>query len=90
MAIAPKDDCPKKLVDLGHEFIPVEMKGNSTNPVLDPLLMIELWKILKKHGPDVVLTYMIKPNIYGSIACGLLRIPCICNVSKLETVFLWK
>jgi glycosyltransferase involved in cell wall biosynthesis len=36
----------------------------------------------------VVLGYTIKPNIYASIACRLLHIPIINNISGLGTVFL--
>jgi len=35
--------------------------------------------------PDVVLTYTIKPNVYGGYVCGKLGIPYICNVTGLGT-----
>lgn len=39
--------------------------------------------LLKKLKPDVVLTYTIKPNIYGGMACQLRRIPYIANITGL-------
>ena len=35
--------------------------------------------------PDVVLTYTIKPNIYGGIACRLFKAPYIANITGLGT-----
>ncbi|MFT6865770.1 MAG: glycosyltransferase involved in cell wall biosynthesis [Cyclobacteriaceae bacterium] len=89
MAIAPKDDYSHKLQEWGCEYMPVEIIGTGMNPIKDLRLILVLRKKLKKWRPDVVLTYTIKPNLYGSIAAGSLGIPCICNVSGLGTVFLW-
>ena len=90
MAIAPKDEYSQKLLDLGCSFHHVNMEGSGMNPVGDFTLLLRLIKVLRNEMPDVLLTYPIKPNIYGSIASGFLGIPCICNVSGLGTVFLWK
>jgi glycosyltransferase involved in cell wall biosynthesis len=38
--------------------------------------------------PDIILHYTIKPNIYGTLAAAMLRIPVINNVCGLGTVFL--
>jgi len=90
VAIAPKDEYSSKLIDIGCEYQELSMSGSGMNPVSDLILLYKHWYLLKNVKPDVVLTYTIKPNIYGSIACGWLKIPCICNVSGLGTVFLWK
>lgn len=66
------------------------MHGSGMNPIQDMVLTRRLFHILKKERPDVVLTFTIKPNIYGSLVADWLGIPCICNVSGLGTVFLWK
>ncbi len=89
IAIAPKDEYSEKLIGWGCQYEPLEMEGTGMNPVKDLFLLSALRKILKKIRPDVVLTYTIKPNLYGSIASGTLNIPCICNVSGLGTTFLW-
>lgn len=90
LTIAPKDDYSEKLVEIGCNYRALEMTASGMNPVRDSGLILEFYKILKEERPDVLLTYTIKPNIYGSLVCGMLRIPCICNVSGLGTVFLWK
>ena len=35
--------------------------------------------------PDVVLTYTIKPNVYGGLVCGIMKIPYLVNVTGLGT-----
>jgi glycosyltransferase involved in cell wall biosynthesis len=51
-------------------------------------LTLELLSIYKRIQPDVIFHFTIKPNIYGTIAARLLRIPTINNVCGLGTVFL--
>ena len=50
--------------------------------------MYAFYKLYKEIKPDVLLQYTIKPNIYGSMAAGMLGIPVISNISGLGTVFL--
>jgi len=90
IAIAPKDDYSQKLVDLGCSYYALDFPGTSTNPITDLSLIWRLYGILKTSKPDIILTYTIKPNIYTSLVSAVLKIPCICNVSGLGTVFLWK
>lgn len=55
------------------------------NPIEDLKLLRYYLSILKKYSPDVVLTYTIKPNIYGGMACALKKIPYIVNITGLGT-----
>lgn len=66
-----------------HTFI--ERRG--MNPIKDGKLMMEYFKLIRKVRPDVVLTYTIKPNIYGSLCCRLKRIPYIVNITGLGSAF---
>jgi len=89
-AIAPYDEFAERLkeefpfVALKH----LDRKGKSF--FKDFKFFVELYRIYKEHKPDLVLHFTIKPNIYGSIACGLLKIPCIANVTGLGYVFIGK
>ena len=87
-AIAPKDEFSDELIDTGCEFIPIEMDNWGTNPFRDLKLIVDFYKIYKSYKPDVIFHYTIKPNIYGTIAGRLLKIPTISNVSGLGTVFM--
>ncbi|HSZ72426.1 MAG TPA: glycosyltransferase family 4 protein [Cytophagaceae bacterium] len=88
LCIAPKDNYSERLIAKDVQYVPVSMQNRGVNPIQDFLLCIRLWKIFKQYKPDVVLQFTIKPNIYGSMAAGLLGIPTISNVSGLGTVFL--
>ena len=75
----------KKVLMLGnHEPI----NRRNTNPIEDIKLFNDYMKILKEVKPDVVLTYTVKPNVYGGIACRLNKIPYICNVTGLGSGYL--
>ncbi len=39
--------------------------------------------MLKEVKPDLVLTYTIKPNIYGGLACRMAHIPYAVNITGL-------
>jgi len=86
--IAPKDAYSEKLITHGCDFEDVPMDSRGINPVRDIVLIWTLYKAYKKLRPDVVLHYTVKPNIYGTIAASMLRIPMINNVCGLGTVFL--
>lgn len=86
--IAPVDHFTSKLTEMGCTHVPVKMDSRGANPVKDFLLVAELYGIYRKVKPDAVLHFTIKPNIYGTIAASLLRIPVINNVCGLGTMFL--
>lgn len=64
---------------------PVDRRG--MNPIKDMGLLRMYMKLLRSVRPDCVLTYTIKPNIYGNICCRLLKIPYIVNITGLGSVF---
>ena len=64
----------EELKALGCRLIGVETGRQGTNPVEDLKLFAQYLKILRKEKPDTVLSYNIKPNVYGGMACRLLGI----------------
>lgn len=74
-----------KLTAAGVKLIGVETGRHGTNPFADLILMRKYKEILKAEKPDVVLTYNIKPNVYGGLACRMLKIPCLPNITGLGT-----
>ena len=77
--IAPKDsqDVPEKLAAMGVEYIPASIKRTGMNPLRDAFTVYSLFRILRTVKPDVVLSYTIKPVIYGSLAAKLAGVPSI-------------
>lgn len=88
VAVAPHDDYTKKLIQMGCSFEDVTMDSRGANPFKDLGLTFELYNIYKRVKPDIILHYTIKPNIYGTLAATILKIPVINNISGLGTIFL--
>lgn len=86
--VAPHDNYTHYLEELGCTHDDVKMDSRGANPIKDLALMFELWGIYRKVKPDIILHYTIKPNVYGTLAASMLRIPTINNVCGLGTVFL--
>jgi glycosyltransferase involved in cell wall biosynthesis len=87
-AVAPKDEYTELLSKEFRVYSVQNLSRKGTNPLKDFSLMVEYLKIYKKIKPDLVLSYTIKPNIYGSLACGLLGIKSISVVTGLGYVFI--
>jgi glycosyltransferase involved in cell wall biosynthesis len=90
VAIAPKDEYTPKLIEAGCSYEEVKMDSRGANPIKDIALTYELYRIYKRQRPDVILQYTIKPNIYGTFAASILKIPVINNVCGLGTAFINK
>jgi len=81
------DDKVPKMINWGCKFIETNVDRRGTNPIKDLSLIKHYLQILKKYKPDIVLTYTIKPNLYGGIACSLLKIPYLTNITGLGSGF---
>ena len=79
----PKGIFTYKIIDMGCKYIDTSFERKGTNPLKDLELLKFYKQILKEYKPDVVLTYTIKPNVYGGLACQQLQIPYIANVTGL-------
>lgn len=88
--IAPTDEFTPLLKASGCIHHPLKMDSRGANPIKDSALIFELFFVYKRVKPDVILHYTIKPNVYGTIAAAMLRIPTVNNVCGLGTVFLKK
>jgi len=89
-AIAPKDGYSDLLTRYGCTYERVRMDSRGASPLKDLGLIWELYTIYKRTKPDVICHFTIKPNIYGTIAANMLKIPVINNVCGLGTVFIEK
>lgn len=73
--------------NLGCRMIDISLDRRSINPVKDFKLYKTYKKLIKDEKPDTVITYSIKPNVYGGFACRRLGIPYCINVQGLGTAF---
>lgn len=74
-----------ELQKLGCKYIETSIDRRGTNPLSDLKLFSKYKKILMNIKPDAVLTYTIKPNVYGGLACRIAKIPYIANITGLGT-----
>lgn len=65
----------EKLLDLGYFIHEVSMQRTGTNPVADLKTLGSMYTLIKKIKPDYVLSYTIKPVIYGTLAAWLAKVP---------------
>lgn len=77
----------KDLVQLGCKFIETRIDRRGINPIEDVKLLIHYLKIVNQIKPDQVITYTVKPNVYGGILCGIKGIPYAINITGLGTTF---
>lgn len=83
----PYGDFVKPLEDIGCKFIDTPVDRRGINPIKDLKLFFTYLKILRRVKPDLVITYTIKPNVYGGFVCRLLKIPYAVNITGLGTAF---
>jgi len=75
IALGPDEGFENQIEDLGAKYINYPLKRTGLNPLQEVKSLFFLIKILKRIKPNTVLSYAIKPVIYGSLAANLVRIP---------------
>ena len=65
----PKGNRIDEIKALGCKVDIAKISRRGMNPAEDLKLLRYYLRLLKREKPDVVLTYTIKPNIYGGWAC---------------------
>ena len=75
------------LKEMGCKFVDTNVDRRGMNPLKDYKLIVEYLKMIRKIRPDMVITYTIKPNLYGGMVCRMLRVPYAMNITGLGTAF---
>ncbi len=88
VVVAPYDDSVSKLNGIGCSFLAISLDRKGTNPLRDLTLLYRIYSILKTERPDILITRTVKPNIYGSLAARILKIPVINVITGLGTPFI--
>ena len=81
----PDGEYVKRIQALGCKVIITEMDRRGMNPIAEQNLYRFYCKIIREIKPDKVLSYTVKPNIYGGIAAKKYGIPQIANITGLGT-----
>lgn len=85
--LTPFDTDVDNLQAIGTTLVETPIDRRGTNPVRDYSLIRLYKKELRRIKPDLVVTYTIKPNVYGGIVCRQLKLPYAANITGLGTAF---
>lgn len=81
----PESNGISDIENLNCKVIKTSIDRRGMNLFKDFKLFMNYMHILKEIKPDVVLSYTIKPNIYGGIACRLRKVNQLANITGLGT-----
>lgn len=85
--LLPYGEMVEPLREAGCRFVDTPVDRRGVNPVKDFGLFLRYRKIIKTEKPDLVITYTVKPNVYGGMACRLLKVSYAVNITGLGTAF---
>lgn len=83
----PDEVRTKELSEEGCKVIYTPINRRGVNPLEDFKLLQSYRRLIKQEAPDLILTYTIKPNIYGGFCSRLMKIPYISTVTGLGSTF---
>ncbi len=76
---APKDMC-ERIQALGGRYVPVSLDRTGMNPLKDGKSFRELVALFRDLRPEVLLSYTLKPVLYGSLAASRAGVPRILSL----------
>ena len=90
IAAAPDEapEVPPALESIGVRWQPIEFERNRVQPLRDLRFVSRIRRLIRDVEPDRLLTYTIKPNIYGGWAARAEGVPSAAMVTGLGTVFM--
>lgn len=71
------------LKDLGCKYIETKLDRHGTNPITEIKLLFYYMELIKAVKPDIILSYTIKPNLYGALAAAKCKVPILVNITGL-------
>ena len=71
----PDDVRTRELAEEGCRVIHTAINRRGVNPKEDISLLLSYRRLIQDEKPDLVLTYTIKPNIYGGFCSRMARVP---------------
>ncbi len=71
----PSPEIERGLAQIGARCVAVPMNRTGLNPFADLRYLLRLVALMRTHRPDVVLSYTVKPLIWGSLAARIAGVP---------------
>lgn len=92
----PESDDNKFFENLGCKIVPTSIDRRGVNPIKDLKLLFFYRKMIPSINPDIIFSYTIKPNVYGTMATNRKKrkdgtpLKQVCNVTGTGGTFLKK
>lgn len=83
----PDGEYVQDLIDMGCIFYDTNVDRRGINPFKDFRLLLEYVRMIREIKPEFVITYTVKPNVYGGMVARLLKVPYAINITGLGTTF---
>lgn len=85
--VAPYEaiDKDRYIANVNYQY--VELNRTSKSIFQNLIYFVKIYKIYKREKPSIIFHYTIKPNILGSFAAKLLKIPTISIIPGLGYIF---
>jgi len=74
------DNVISTLQEMGVAYQNVRLQRVGMSPLQDALTLLDLFRIYRRIKPDIVLSYTIKPVVYGSLAAKLAKVPQVFSI----------
>lgn len=84
---APDDTYSHYLREAGCLFVPINFNNKTKDLIGDFLFYRQLRKLYRQYRPDFIFHYVVKPNIYGSLAAAAAGIPSVAVITGLGYPF---
>lgn len=79
-ALCPHGEVSDRFAEHGIGVVHYAISRSGMNPLREASVVLELASILRRFSPDVLHTFTAKPNIYGTLAGRMARVPAIYNL----------
>lgn len=86
LSLPPSED-NKYFEDLGCHIIGTDINRRGVNPIKDLKLICFYKKMIRQVNPDIIFSYTIKPNIYGTMVSNG-KYKQVCNITGTGATFL--
>lgn len=83
VVVSPADEHVPDLIRLGVRHCMWGLESDGKNPLKEGLAFLKLFSIIRSERPDILLTFTVKPNIYGGLIGRLLKINRVPNITGL-------
>ena len=83
----PEDKDNRYFEDIGCRIIPTKIDRRGVNPLKDMQLIRFYRRMIPEVNPDIIFSYTIKPNIYGTLISNG-KYKQVCNITGTGATFL--